>query len=366
MNQTRREFLKKSAGFAAGAALGGNSVSLRAAAPAAVPEPFFLTRGVVLVPNDFKAFDWAGQAAQAGLNTIGVHGGFPASQEFLQACRQRSLGVEYELHALNGLLPRKLFATDPEMFRMDQKGKRQQGSNLCVHSEKAVQIVCDNAVRWTQTMKPGTGRHFFWIDDGQPMCRCEKCREFSDSDQALMLENRMLTALRRDEPNATLAHLAYAMTLPAPTKVKPLPGIFLEFAPYYRKYDRPLAEREVVGMSPGRDQPVLTHGQLLDILDANLAVFGSNGAQMLEYWLDRSRFLRERVENANEPMPWNQEVLESDLKTYAARGIRHITSFGVKLDADYAQRFGNPPVESYGKALQRWRLIDGKPVQEKA
>jgi hypothetical protein len=30
------------------------------------------------------------------------------------------------------------------------------------------------------------------------------------------------------------------------------------------------------------------------------------------------------------------------LEAYAARGIRHITSFAAWVDADYAKRFGNP------------------------
>ena len=68
--------------------------------------------------------------------------------------------------------------------------------------------------------------------------------------------------------------------------LKPLPGIFLEFAPIERRYDVPFRQRDAAGAGG------LTHGRLLDALDANLAWFGREGAQTLEYWLDLSRFSR--------------------------------------------------------------------------
>jgi hypothetical protein len=73
-------------------------------------------------------------------------------------------------------------------------------------------------------------RNLYWGDDGQPWCRCPKCRELTDSDQALVFENHLIRALRRLDPAAALAHLAYATTLPPPRKVNPEPGIFLEYA----------------------------------------------------------------------------------------------------------------------------------------
>jgi hypothetical protein len=361
---TRRAFLKQSVWAAASAVWGASGWTTRAAAGASA-EPYFLTRGVVLVPNDLKGLDWPALAQQAGLTTLAMHGA-AGPREFPDTCRQHGLQVEYELHAASGLLPRSLFASDPSLFRMDEKGRRTPQGNLCVHSEKALQTVCENTLKWAKVMRPTTGRYFFWTDDGQVMCRCEQCREFSDSDQAVLLENRMLTALRQEHPRATLAHLAYMRTLPAPTKVKPLPGVFLEFAPYSRQYDRPLAQRDVPGIKPGPDQAALGHGQLLDLLDANLEAFGRTGAQVLEYWLDLSRFVRLRPDRSLIQLPWHQDVFESDLKTYAQRGIRHVTSFGVRLDGNYVKQFGMPPILAYGAALRRWRMVEGKPLQDKA
>jgi hypothetical protein len=184
------------------------------------------------------------------------------------------------------------------------------------------------------------------------MCRCPKCRGLSDSDQALILENAMLGALRQIDPRATLAHLAYANTYRAPAEVKPAEGIFLEFAPIHRNHDVPFSQRDA-------RFGAYTHGQLLDHLDANLQVLGSGGAQALEYWLDESRFLRHlkppRPERVR--IPWNREVFRQDLQTYARRGIRHVTSFAVQVDGAYVRLFGPPPLNEYGEDLSMWPTV---------
>jgi len=71
---------------------------------------------------------------------------------------------------------------------------------------------------------------------------------------------------------------------------------------------------------------------------AKLKVFAADSAQVLEdrqhvSWF--SGWKRPAVK-----LPWRRSVLESDITTYGSRGIRHITSFAVYIDADYRQRFG--------------------------
>ncbi len=352
---SRRRFLRSAA--AGSLALGGLAARGKAAT-AEDAKPFFQTRGVVLVPSDVTTWDWPEQAKRAGLSTIGTHV-FPhqvaefvqtdEGQRFLERCRTLRIEVEHELHSIGDLLPRKLFERDATMFRMNESGDRVADWNLCVHSKAAVEVVCENARKYARLLRPTTGRYFYWIDDGRPMCHCPKCRGLSDSDQALVLENEMLRALREIDPRATLAHLAYANTYRAPAQVKPASGIFLEFAPIHRNYDVPFSRRD-------SKFGAYTHGQLLDDLDANLEVFGTAGAQALEYWLDESRFLRhlkpprpERVE-----IPWDRDVFRADLDTYAKRGIRHVTTFAVKIDGPYIQHFGRPPLDEYGADLSTW------------
>ncbi len=319
--------------------------------PAAPPTGAgFQTRGVVLVPEDLSLADWPERAARAGLTTVALHHGTspkavadfirsPAGRAFLAKCARLGLHVEYELHAMGELLPRTLFQTDPSLFRMNEKGERTPDANLCVHSERALEIVAANALRLAAEIPPTTSRYFFWGDDGLPWCRCPKCREFSESDQALLLENHLVRELRRLDPAAALAHLAYANSLAAPTRVTPEPGVFLEFAPIHRRYDMPYARQTAA------DAP-----HPLRALEENLRVFPAKTAQVLEYWLDISRFSQWKRPAVQ--LPWRPDVLAADLKSYAQLGIRHVTTFAVWIDADYVKRFGDPAaIQEYGSAF---------------
>jgi hypothetical protein len=169
---------------------------------------------------------------------------------------------------------------------------------------------------------------------------CEQCRTLTPSDQALLVENAILRALRRHDPQATLSHLAYGPTLAPPAHVQPEPGIFLEYAPINRSHERPFAEQTDPASS-----------DRLEVLDANLAIFPRDTAQALEYWLDVSRFSKWRRPAVK--LPWHPDVLRADLETYAARGIRHVTTFACYLDADYAALYGEPweAIDEYGAAL---------------
>ena len=251
---------------------------------------------------------------------------------------------------MSDLLPRILFEKDPAMFRMDKDGQRRPDFNFCAHSPTAIAAICENAVKFAAALAPSSGRYFFWLDDAQPMCHCPSCRGLSDSDQALLLENAMVKALRRHvRPDASLAHLAYLHTLAPPTQVRPEPGVFLEYAPIQRQWSRPLSHLEVEGRSMG-GMPALTHGRHLELLEANLAVFDPSSAQVLEYWLDVSLFSGYKRPPCK--LPWARDVFLDDLRTYRGQGVRHITSFGAFLDAQYIQLYGEPPLNEYGEGLE--------------
>jgi hypothetical protein len=315
-------------------------------------ELYFKTRGVVITPNDLTLGDWEKRAKQAGLTSIALTT-FPSAvvkfvqtddgQRFLQKCHRLGLQVEYELHAMRELLPRSLFSEDKSLFRMSEKCERVADANLCVHSTTTLDIAAENALTFARQLRPTTGRYFFWGDDGQPWCRCDRCQGLTDSDQALMFENHLIRALRNIDAKASLAHLAYANTLSPPRTLKPEPGIFLEYAPIERRYDIPYKEQTA------RDQP-----DALSALDANLKVFPADSAQVLEYWLDVSRFSGWKRPAVK--LPWRRDVLESDLATYGSRGIRQVTSFAVYVDADYRQQFGEPIfINEYGAILSAFR-----------
>lgn len=310
----------------------------------------FKTRGVVLVPEDFSLRDWPARAARAGLTTLALHHQnspqavvrFVESdlgREVIERCRRLGLQVEYELHAMKELLPRELFSKNPSLFRMDEKGERKADHNCCVHSPRALEILAENAIRLAGKLRPTTGRYFLWGDDGVPWCRCPKCRGLTDTEQATVVENHLVKALRTVDERATLAHLAYHNTLEPPQQVKPHPALFLEYAPIHRRYDIPYADQTGPEVRDG-----------LPALDRNLQTFPRDTAQVLEYWLDVSRF--SSWKRPAQKVPWRRSVFLSDLRTYATRGIRHVTTFAAWLDADYVRSFGEPTlISEYGKGF---------------
>jgi hypothetical protein len=311
------------------------------------------TRGVVLTPEDLSFSEWPHRAKEAGLTTIALHhsrdvthvSSFVQKDEgaaFLAACGDLGLEVEYELHAMKDLLPRDLFDKEQSLFRMDDNGERVSDFNLCVHSHRALEIIAENAVDIGRVLRPTTGRYFLWGDDGRPWCRCPQCRHLSDSDQALIVANSLLHALRKEDPRAQVAHLAYLNTLAAPQLVKPQDGVFLEYAPIRRRYDIPYA-----------DQTGSDYANALELLDANLALFERSSAQALEYWLDASLFTRSQKPRPATvvKVPWHPEVFTSDVRLYAERGVRHITSFACMIDATYVAMYGEPPLREYAAAL---------------
>ena len=129
----------------------------------------------------------------------------------------------------------------------------------------------------------------------------------------------------------------------APARVRPEPGVFLEYAPIKRRYDIPYEKQAGPGQADG-----------LEALDANLKVFPADTAQVLEYWMDVSRFSHWKRPAVR--LPWLPDVLEADVATYAARGIRHVTSFAVYVDADYRRKHGEPEfIAEYGAILIAFR-----------
>lgn len=347
---TRREFLKTSACLAAGTCIAGRACQIADAAER--KEPFFKTRGVVLRPADTLIADWPDRAKRAGLTTIASHP-FPgtvlellrtdAGRKFFDRCREIGLQVEHELHAMRDLLSRRLFAKNPELFRMDDKGDRVPDFNCCPSNEQTLKIAAESAVEISKKLPSTTGRYFYWGDDARPWCRCPKCRGLSDSDQALLIENAVCLALRQMDPRAQLAHLAYANTLWPPKQIKPAEGVFLEYAPINRRYDIPYEKQAKPG---DRDS--------LAALEANLAVFSPETAQVLEYWLDVGMFSGRARSKQPIKLPWNKEVFLADLETYRHRGIRHITCFATGVNPEYQKLHGDLSfIEEYGAGLSQ-------------
>jgi hypothetical protein len=338
----RRTFLRAAMGGAA--ALG---IAPRFTPARADEKPEQAIHGLVVIPDNLTLPDWPRRAKKAGLNAISLHHWESAQalcdfvatdtgQKFLEQCREVEIGVEFDFHTMRDLVPRELFAKEPALFRMDEKGHRTEKLNFCVHSKRALELAAENAVAFADKLPTTTGCYYYWADACGDWCRCPKCRELSDSDQLLVVENAIVRALRRDRPQARVAHLACHNSMPAPQNVKPGKGVFLQFAPGRRRYDIPYSQQT-------RENEI----DSLWFLDRNLELFEAQSAQVLEYWLDVTHF-----PPGTGPLPWNRERFLADVATYRSRGLRQFKSFANGLDAQYVQRHGEfDYVQQYARAL---------------
>lgn len=305
------------------------------------PEKWFKMRGLVLGWSEVSnpsVIDYIKIARENGLNTFSVYNADRTTQNwknFAKKCEDAGIDLEFEEHMMSFLLPREMFDTHPEYFRMDKNGKRTNDANGCPSNQDALDVVRIKAKEIARNYTPTNDRYYFWLDDGGDICHCDKCKDLNASDQALIYENVIIEAVRELNPNGMVAHLCYHNTLNPPKTIKPKEGIFFEFAPFYRSWTEPLANTWAKGSAE------LTHADYLRALKENLEVFPVETAQVLEYWMDDSLFSGWNQNNLVQ-VPWSNEIFLSDLKTYASYGIRNITCYAAYVGPSYVQKFGFP------------------------
>jgi hypothetical protein len=247
-------------------------------------------------------------------------------RSLLDYAKEKGLAVEYELHAMGYLMDKSLFQTHPEYFRVDALGNRNNDKNFCVSNETALEIVCENAVKLASNLYGSSNNYYFWIDDGNDIfCHCEKCKKLTPSNQALIMVNAMLKAIRKVKPNANLAYLAYGDTLLLPT-IPAENGVFLEYAPF-EKYTNKTENAEFFIKRE------------FDMIDPLLKFFGSDNAKVLEYWYDNSLYSKWKKPPAKFTL--NQQLIETDIAFYKKKGFNYISTFGCFLGEDYANLYGD-------------------------
>ena len=192
-----------------------------------------LRKGVVLTPDDFIGVDWLAKFKEIGLNTLGLHsGGGPghnvlehlgncASTEFHEKVKAAGIDYEYELHAPHDLLPRDVFNTHPEFFiqPMGPKKERVTTGNWCGGTKAALDTIAANGATLGMKLNPSTHRHFFWGEDlNDGWCHCDKCAQYSPSDQNLRTANAIAAKLEETDPEAvaeTLSRCVVDANIPA-------------------------------------------------------------------------------------------------------------------------------------------------------
>ena len=232
------------------------SIILLSCTPKPQEAEYWQMRGLVLSTKELAEVDWPALAARSGINTIGTHITpsevlafleSPEGRRFTKDCRRYGITVEHQLHA-----------NKKDWNWQELTGKEVLLAGFGAYGREIA-----------KRLKPDNHRYYFWLDDNAPVCACPLCKDYLPSEQALIVENRMLREIRKVDPRAKLAHLAYSSFLEPPRKVAPDEGIFLEFAPIYRSWDAPLYHEDV--LCP-RGYPV-SNGDNLRALEANLEVF---------------------------------------------------------------------------------------------
>ena len=309
--------------------------------------------GVVIDPMELDE-NWVRRVLEGGIDFLGLHPnpkdsspeGIAAWYEdarnlrLLEKLRNAGVRVEWEVHALSWLLPRSLFETHPDYFRMNEEGQRTPDHNLCCSNAEALEVVRQNAALLAKLMPSDTHRYHFWLDDvSQCRCRCPNCEGLTAADQALTVYNAILEGIRRTDEQAKQCYLAYHDANTAPVSVRPAEGIYLEYAPFMRDHRRPLADPESQ-----------KNGAEIKALPALLKCFGPEDAQALDYWLDNSLF--SGWKKPPKEFHLERDVLRKDAEYYRQLGFGWITTFACYLGKDYTDLYPEPVgTVLYGKIL---------------
>lgn len=312
-------------------------------------------RGIVLNFDELHD-DLLTLVEQSSLNVLGLHNWSPDGRfetkidemihfrntsegcELIDRFGEKGIDIEYEIHAISWLLPRQLFPSHPQLFRMNEAGERTPDANCCPTNQECMEIIQQNSIVLAQKLKPTSNRYFFWQDDTKPWCNCMECRDLSSSDQNLLLMNTILEALRSVHPQAELAFLAYMNTLEVvPSLIVPSEGIFLEVTgPIIHNAGKLLR-------SPHQDK------EFQQSVAAQLELFSVKSAHVLEYWLDVS--FHSNWKRPASKLFFDEQEISNDIRYYQSVGFDSMTSFGVFMDKDYFDQHGEPPIRQYGKLL---------------
>lgn len=308
-------------------------------------------KGIILI-NIELSDAWLELLVKAGFNTVGLHalyqfGGLqghidwlqkPETQALLSRFEAAGIAIEHQLHAVDWLLPRSLFQTHPDWFRVDQDGHRVGDWNLCVSNEDALHYLEDAAYRLAALLKQKSHEYYIWGDDClNATCHCDRCKALSGADQSMIVTNHILRGIRRYDPAAKLSFLAYQDALTVPT-VRPDAGVFLEFAPIDRNHHAALTD------------PDQANAKIRQKLADLLTIFPADNTQILEYFLDVSLFCKWKKEDAA-ALNLDADRLTSDIRWYADLGVAGITTFAGFIDDDWRQKYGDQDILLYGKVL---------------
>lgn len=292
--------------------------------------------GIVLLYQDFFA-DWIEVMKDCGLKKLGLHVNteqsnmaeflcwLEANRPLIERAEDRGLTIEYFLHAFGYLLSED-FAGHRENWRQNEDGQRVKDYNCCPSSPE-LNSVEKNAVALAQRLKQYSHKYHFWVDDDfgkDIVCHCEKCRNYSQWQQGLMLYRAMEQGVRMYDTEALLSYLVYGNSVFRDAGTD-LGGFFIEFAPFLRRHDLPLTAKE----NKSYLEKILSLKKNFSHVD------------VLEYFLsfDYDSFCRgEQFERVKE-----------DVRFYKSVGVEDVMTFAVFPEKNYVKKYGFSGIEKYAK-----------------
>lgn len=246
------------------------------------------------------------------------------------ALNDREMYFAYGGHGLPGMLPRNLFESHPEYFRM-ANGVRKNDYNFCPSSDAALDIVAENVKNWMSIYTALADSVVFqiWADDlaGNGWCECDKCKKYSESEQYLMSLNGIAKRLKTSKDK--ISFLSYHTTLPAPINVTADNNFVpLMYAPRERCYNHTIDGCQI-------------NKEYENYFINNAKVFPKN-ADIFEYYFDCVLFRQMSV-----PL---QNIIGKDVTKYIANGASGMVPlhFGRFSDLAYG-------INTYVTAKAMWR-----------
>lgn len=315
-----------------------------------------MKKSIIIAPEDCRGVDWISKAADAGLDTLAFHTGGPrhdlyealadvAAPEFREKCVRAGVSYEYEEHAAENILPSALSSTHPELFAVDAEGNRRTGDRAgwCTSAPGMAERIVEEAEKLAGFLAPPSHNYYFWgADSSSSVCRCPECSKYSRADLNVLNANLIAEGVRRFDPLANVSLLAYTEgTLEAPETVTPHEALFLEFAPFHRRFDTSIA-----------DTSNEVNARYRSRLEKLLEFFPAERVHILEYWLDVSLFSKWKY--PVQKIRCSFEIMKRDLEFYCSLGIRNIGTFGVMMGKEYFDRFGDEELYAYGEALKQF------------
>jgi len=284
---------------------------------------------------------------ESGLDLLGIHPGGgdgaahlldelleylkkPEFRSMLTELEENGFEIEYELHALNWLLPKSVLDCHGDWKRVNDQGERTDRYNFCVSADGVLDYISDRCYYLATQLKQKGHRYNIWIDDIKGgHCHCQRCASLTPADQALIFCRAALRGLRRYDPLASQSYLAYYDTLNVPENVPTEEGIFLEFAPIER-------------WTKGTDNE-------LKAVPALVKFFGADTAKVLEYWVDNSLFSKWKKPPVKCVL--DKEGMRRDVKLYREAGFKDMTSFGLYLGAEHTELHGEFSIREYAECF---------------